>query len=233
MVTEGARKRDLGEDKILEGDVKIMTEEEREKLKSNAFAALEGKVEDQVRAKEGKKRLEELADLSGQRWEDPYEMNRKLRNAFRVGRKQREKEAGMTMALQDKMSLGIELLPEHEDDVRRAGFVEYGNADPNTAVPKTISKPLFAEAKESAAKDTKVPKKLKAEALAQKRTDDLVSEIRGNTRAAIDPFLSSKGIGKLGSKPLLSGIKRKRYTPETKEIKSSDNSVSLVDYDSD
>jgi hypothetical protein len=46
VVTEGARKRDLGEDKVEEGDIKIMTQEEREARRDNAFAALEGKVED-------------------------------------------------------------------------------------------------------------------------------------------------------------------------------------------
>jgi len=234
VVTEGARKRDLGEAKVLDGDVKIMTEEEREKVRSNAFTALEGKVEDQLRAKEGNKRLEELVDLSEQRWEDPYEMNKKLRKDFRVGRKQREREEGMKMALQDKMGLDIELLPEHEDDVRRAGFVEYGNTDSSNDLAKIVSKPLFAEAEKSTVKDIrKIPRKLKKEALAHKRTDELVSEIRGNTRAAIDPFLSSPGAGKLGPKTLLLGIKRKRSTTELDTPRVASVGASLVDYDSD
>ncbi|TKA66473.1 hypothetical protein B0A49_09843 [Cryomyces minteri] len=47
----GARKRDTGEDKVSEGDLPILTEEEREQRWNKAFAALEGKVTDLAQAK--------------------------------------------------------------------------------------------------------------------------------------------------------------------------------------
>lgn len=134
VVVEGARKRDTGEGKVEEGDIKILTEEEREELRTNAFASLEGKVEDKRRLEGAKLRLEELQSLSDQQWEDPYSLNKRLRNTFREGRKLREHEAGVTSALQDRMSLGIDLLPENADDVRRAGFVEFGEMDPERAL---------------------------------------------------------------------------------------------------
>ena len=238
VVTEGARQRDLGENKVEEGDVKILTAEERENIRNNAFASLEGKVEDKQRLEYGKKRLEELEDISEQQWEDPYLQNQRLRKSFREGRKQREKAAGVTAALQDKMSFGLELLPENEEDARRAGFVEFGLGDSDNAVTKAISKPLFA--KETATpKDTpkkrKISKRRKEEEGAKKRTADLVAEITGNTRAAMDPFLqgfgaktSSKTLA--SSKPLLAGVKRKRL--ESEEVLQSSPS-GLVDYDSD
>ncbi len=238
VVTEGARKRDQGEDKVMDGDVKIMTQEEREAMRDNAFAALEGKVEDKKRLDHAKKRLEELQDLSEQQWEDPYEQNKKLRKAFRRGRKQREKEAGVAEALQDKMSLGLDLLPEHENDVKRAAFIEFGEVDIDRAVSKAISKPLF-RTEESATKEksktTKIPRKLKAEMLAKKRTADIAAEIRGNTRAAMDPFLTSTRSSaiatKNASKLLLPGVKRKRTDPV--ELSRGTSGASLVDYDSD
>ncbi|KAM3065185.1 Protein saf4 [Clarireedia jacksonii] len=239
VVTEGARKRDTGEDKVMDGDIKIMTAEEREKLRSNAFASLEGKMEDKERLEHSKKRLEELQDLSEQ-WEDPYERNRKLRNTFREGRKIREKEAVAASALQDKMSLGLELLPEHEDDIRRASFVEFGVVDSQTQIAKAISKPLFGAETKPQELHPKNPKKLsrtkQAEQLAAKRRNDAVAEIRDNTRAAMDPFLVSdnRSTGhKSAPKPFLAGIKRKRSSPEVDVAETTTKVVGLVDYDSD
>ncbi|TAQ89362.1 hypothetical protein B7494_g2353 [Chlorociboria aeruginascens] len=234
VVTEGARKRDLGEDKVEEGDIRILTEEEREARRDNAFAALEGKVEDKKRLEHNKRRLEELQELSEQ-WEDPYERNQKLRKTFREGRKLREKEARTTEALQDKMSLGIDLLPEHEDDARRAGIIEFGEVDSEPAMARAISKPLFETEKPSAggkAKESKSSRKQKAEDLVKKKTADIVAEIRGNTRAAIDPFLAPPASSKGPTKQLLAGVKKKQPTPGIDHLKPSPW-VALVDYDSE
>ncbi|TVY56368.1 Coiled-coil domain-containing protein [Lachnellula suecica] len=231
VVTEGARKRDLGEDKVEEGDIKIMTQEEREAMRDNAFAALEGKVEDKKRLEYSKNRLEELEDHSEKHWDDPYEMNKKLRRSFREGRHLREKEAGVTEALQVKMSLGLDLLPEHADDARRAGLIEYGESNSERAVEKAISKPLFKkeEAPAKKFKNSKSGRKLKAEHLAEQRTADIVAEIRGNTRAAMDPFLPGTKI--LGKPTERFGLKRKR--PELEDAPEAAAGAALVDYDSD
>ena len=239
VVTEGARKRDLGEDKVEEGDVKILTQEEREALRDNAFAALEGKVEDKKRLEQSKQRLEELQDLSEQQWDDPYEQNKKLRKLFREGRKEREKDAAASAALQDKMSLGVDLLPEHDDDVRRAGFIEFGGIDPEKAVEKAISKPLFmtedSNEKEKSTK-SRQSKKRKAGWAAKQNTANFAAEIRGNTRAAMDPFLTGNSSSRSAStkalpKPSLLGVKKKR--PRHKESSESMSGIGLVDYDSD
>lgn len=234
VVTEGARKRDLGEDKVDEGDIKILTSEEREKLRANAFAALEGKVEDKERLEHAKVRIEELQELSSQQWGDPYERNKKLRSAFRVGRKTREKEAGVAAALQDKMSLGIEILPEHEDDARRAKFIEFRDLEQERSLAKAISKPLFSSeeepSKQESSRASKKPsKRQKAEALAKKKSADVIVEIRGNTRIAMDPFLSNAP--KAASKSLLAGVKRKRTAKQ--EAPATSSGSILVDYDSD
>ncbi len=229
VVTEGARKRDLGEEKIDEGDIKILTSEEREKLRTNAFATLEGKVEDKQRLDHAKKRIEELQDLSSQQWEDPYARNKKLRDSFREGRKLREKEAGVTAALQDKMSLGIDLLPEHENDKRRAEFIEFGGLDQERALAKAISKPLFSNEERPLTGKSPSSKKRKAEDLAKKKTADAIAEIRGNTRASMDPFLINAP--RAISKSLLAGVKRKRI--EEHEARTNTSESILVDYDSD
>lgn len=244
VVHEGARKRDTGEDTVREGDIEIETVEEREKRRGDAFATLEGKVVDKQRLEIAKDRLEELQEVQDQQWEDPYERNRKLRAQFRVGRKLREKEAGVTEALQDKMSLGLELLPENEDDVRRAGFVEFGDVDPARAVALAISKPLFPVEKPPAVnskKNKKGSRKLKAEQLAEKRRADFAAEIRGNTRAKMDPFLQDRGAARPPRIAL--GIKRKRPLEEAENIEKGGETevpeklgpavTGLVDYDSE
>jgi coiled-coil domain-containing protein 130 len=219
VVHEGARKRDTGEDKVLDGDIKILSTEEREARRSNAFASLEGKNEDKARAAETKLRIEELQDVQDKDWEDPYERNRKLRSAFRVERKEREHDAGVAGRLQDKMSLGIELLPENEDDVRRAGYIEFGGVDPMLEMSKAISKPLFAPentTKTSGSKSgegKRMAKKPKAEQLAAKRRADFAAEVRDNTRAKMDPFLMDRGATKEVLRRGL-GIKRKRDVPQ-------------------
>ncbi|ESZ95616.1 hypothetical protein SBOR_4012 [Sclerotinia borealis F-4128] len=237
VITEGARKRDTGEHKVTEGDTKILTDEEREKLRANAFASLEGKIEERERLVGSKKRLEELQDLSEQ-WEDPYETNRKLRNTFREGRKTREKEAGVASALQDKMSLGLDILPEHDEDVRRAGFIEFGSNDSLDSITKAISKPLFqsdSQPSKTEGNGKTLSRRKQAEALAAKQRSDAVAEIRGNTRAAIDPFLlnNHSNVFKSTPKLVLAGIKRKRSNLVLEDAPSKPKVAGLVDYDSD
>ncbi|EPE26628.1 hypothetical protein GLAREA_02541 [Glarea lozoyensis ATCC 20868] len=239
VVTEGARKRDLGEDKVMDGDLKIMTQEEREAMRDNAFASLEGKVEDKKRLEYAKLRLEELQELSEKQWEDPYEKNRNLRKAFRVGRKQREADAGVTATLQDKMSLGLDLLPESEADARMAKLIDFGSIDTEKHVPKSISKPLFEE--NVPPLDSNLPKgkkMLRSEQLAEQRKNAIKNEIRTNTRVALDPFLVlSNPQAKSGGKLVLSGLKRKRLesdeTPLPGALPDATSGSALVDYDSD
>jgi coiled-coil domain-containing protein 130 len=231
VVTEGARARNLGGDKVEEGDIKILTKEEREELRGNAFAALEGKNEDQERLKESKKRVEELQDLSEQHWDDPYEVNRRLRKAFREGRHIREREAGVTEALQNKMSLGLDLLPAHEDDLRRARLVDFGDFDHEKTLAKTVSKPLFSSKEKSISiksQGSKVSKRRKAENSAKKKTADAIAEIKNNTRAAMDPFLLHMP-KTTPPKLLIPGVKRKGSPIAVATTRPGP----LVDYDSD
>lgn len=233
IITEGARKRDTGEDKVLEGDVKIITEEEREHLRCNAFAALEGKVEDQKHLDASKLRLEQLEAVQDEQWDDPYEKNRKLRRTFRAERKTREAETGVTEALRDKMSLGIELLPSTEEDTIRAGLVRFGEIDAHRALAVSTSRPLFKN-NARVSKPVQRTSKLKGEELRAQRATELKREIISNTRAGLDPFLA----GSSARKPLL-GIKRKQDShdgPETVKQLNDETSAQrkgLVDYDSD
>lgn len=238
VVTEGAKKRDTGEDRVQEGEIRITTEEERARLEGDSFARLEGKVEDKQRMVSDKSRIEELYSAKERDWDDPGEANKRLRKAFRVGRKEREKNEKITEGLKDRMSLGMDLLEETEEDRKRAGFVEFGEFGGEGAVAKAKSRPLFEDTRTSDKFLAKKIKTTKAASEAEKRTESLRKELANNTRAVLDPFLS---MDKPNAQTLggMSLIKRKRKVEDRELVSKSDEPENvprppaLVEYDSD
>ncbi|KAL2044736.1 hypothetical protein N7G274_002511 [Stereocaulon virgatum] len=241
VVTQGAKKRDTGEDKVQEGDIRIKTDEERERLANDAFAALEGKVDDKRQAITDKSRIEELQRAKERDWSDPGEANRRLRKTFRVERKIRQRNGELTEKLKDRMSLGMELLEETEDDRRRAGFVQFGEFDGKNAIMKAKSKPLFPDllaTKKSLAKRTR---STKAATDADKRREKLRKELGNNTRAVLDPFLNAdKPTATIQTN--VAFLKRKRTSTEDigkipnveqSDVEAKAHTPALVDYESD
>lgn len=248
VVVEGATKRDTGTDDDAGGGA-ILTDQEREELRKNAFASLEKTIADRKQLEMAAERLDDLEDLSKRHWDDPYAQNQRLRKAFRVGRKEREKAAAATEDLKERMGLGLELLPEREEDAKRAALVDFGSRPDGDEEDKALSKPLFAstpttgsraktQQKSSsslAMKDTR----LKAEKEASRRKETFVAGVISNTRAATDPFLIQPNNDKVASSRPSLGIvkKRKRIDdksddrPETKAVMPVGGG--LVQYDSD
>lgn len=251
VVTDGAKKRDTGEDRVHDGEIRIKTDEERERLQNDAFAALEGKVEDKRQAMTDRSRLEDLLRVQDKDWDDPYAASKKLRRAFRADRKVREKNEEVTEGLKDRMSLGIHLLEETEDDRRRAALVEFGDLGGNDPVAKAEARPLFAGVRLKTVKpgNHRVKKSRKAKALeeAERRRETLRLTLSDNTRALVDPFLvGEKTWGSVsGHVQIPSGIKRKKLMSERNSSVDSkapsEPTISgvavapgaLVDYDSD
>ncbi|KAL4729044.1 Protein saf4 [Fusarium chlamydosporum] len=212
VVVSGGTKRDTGEDVPREGDAVIMTDQEREALRKNAFASLEKTIEDREQLKNATLRIDELIEASAKHWDDPYTQNQKLRKAFRAGRKERERDAAATGALQDRMSLGIDIVPGTEEDARRAALVDFGSVDDGR--DRALSKPLFkTEGNSKKFADPKNGSKLKADKEVSKRKETFVSELIGNTRAAKDPFLN-EGRSEAKGPARLPGVKRKRPAQE-------------------
>lgn len=243
VVVEGATKRDTGEDRLREGDAVIMTDQEREALRKNAFASLEKTIADREQLRESTDRIDGLLDASARQWDDPYAQNQRLRRAFRVGRKDREQQAVVTEELRDRMSLAIDLVPASEEDARRAALVDFAPLGEG-AVDKALSKPLFKDAAKKPSSSSPAPpsKMLKAEKQSSRRKENLVSEIINNTRAAKDPFLTTTTAPR--PSPRLPGVKRKRAADEVATAnerqvsmnpppKSSTAPAALVQYDSD
>ncbi|KKY29292.1 hypothetical protein UCDDA912_g10785 [Diaporthe ampelina] len=256
VVVEGGKKRDTGEGKggddslVGDGVAPIKTLREQAEEREVAFSNLEKTIEDRAALAAARERIDEIEDANAKQWDDPYTRNQMLRKTFRVGRKQREKDSAIAEDLKDRMSLGIDLLPESEEDVRWAKLVDFGTAPEGLGETgdKTLAKPLFGGDKpmvqEKKTRDNKAPTKklLKSEIAATKMRHSLVSEIVGNTRMASDPFLERRSKDSARSTAsFLPGLKRKRPSeaessppPEDKPAeKAAVTSSALVDYDSD
>jgi coiled-coil domain-containing protein 130 len=252
VVIEGAVKRDYGPEDAgaeADGDLKFLTEEEKQRRRNDAFANLEGKKEDEVTDKKNKERVEELYDHS-MVWRDPYDVNARLRKDFRETRKVLKKEEKHKEGMQDKFSIGIDIADETEADRMRAKIVEFGGSE---ATDGDVWKPLFDDT------DNKKPRKpvigtkrLKSELKAEDSRRTLQKALVGNTKAAIDPFLATNKSSK--TNPTFSILKRKRNDTQTdaqntklptktilaeegseteKPLQRTASSVALVAYDSD
>ncbi|KAF2641171.1 DUF572-domain-containing protein [Massarina eburnea CBS 473.64] len=266
VVFEGARRRDYGDgEKGVEegegGELRFLTEEEREKRRADAFAGFEGKVEEKQLVDVQRKRVEELYE-GAEVWRDPYEVNARLRKDFRVKRKAWKKEDKVKEGMQDKYSLGMDIVDETEGDRARAKFVGFGGADTSAdRLEDVVRKPMFEESGNQALMQVapRGSKKLKAEIRKENCRNVLQHTLVGNSRASIDPFLSHQATeAKTTSKMKLGLLKRKRdaepvpatNAEETTEIsttaktmpvshsESSEKDIPakpalLVDYDSD
>lgn len=249
VLASGGRKRDTGEDKdkdeslVQSGEALLTTPKEAQDQRETAFSHLEKTIEDRAALAAGARRIDELADATARDWDNPYERNAALRRAFRVGRKERERQAGVDEGIKERMGLGVDLLPETEEDARRARLVDFGVAAGGRGEEKkeemVLAKPLFesGEVSSGTTADSKPPRALKSERLASKRKTALVSEIVGNTRIARDPFLERKGRGGVPASTVLPGLKRKRDAGGQKdrspERPAGKVAAVLVDYDSD
>jgi coiled-coil domain-containing protein 130 len=147
--------------------------------------------------------------------------------------------------------LGIELLPESEEDVRRAAVVDFGLGEAGEDVEDgALAKPLFGgrPTRTGPGKDGKKRVGVtKAEREMARRKDGFVSRVIGNTRAVRDPFLNGGGRAGPEAKgpssaaaPRLPGVKRKREgneepgpssPPPPTKVPAQTGSGLMVNYD--
>ncbi|KAJ5773350.1 hypothetical protein N7457_008246 [Penicillium paradoxum] len=251
VVTEGGQKRDTGEDRELQpGEIAITPYALKDTAEKDSFSKLEGKMEDKARAKTEASRILELQERQRRDWEDPYEKSMRLRRTFRQERKGLEKAAAKREAIQDKMSLGIELLDETETDRQKAKMVEFGE-DSATVARAIRARPMFEQrvekpaqnmgSKETKSRSSRRPRK---EDLIAARKASLRNELVANTRATIDPFLVDNAGRPNAQRPSIkkrkivasstTSIPLPHETPSgTEETSNVRSAPALVDYPSD
>ena len=149
--TDGGKARDYGDpaDQIREGEggVPILTAEERERRREDAFAQLEGKVEEKQAVKDNTKRIEALYHARERDWDDPWSVNRRMRDSFRRERKIRKREEDADEALKERLGTDIKLLPESEGDSKRAKLVSFGDVETGEKDDDANKKALFTSSK--------------------------------------------------------------------------------------
>ncbi|EME49682.1 hypothetical protein DOTSEDRAFT_20104 [Dothistroma septosporum NZE10] len=186
VVTEGGKARDYGEpeDRVREGEngVPILTPEERQRRRENAFAQLEGKAEEKALAKNNAKRIEELYEARGRDWNDPWAANKRMRTSFRQDQKSWKREEEADQALKDRLGTDIDLLPATEEDSVRAKLVIFGVDSAPSNRDTADSEAMFRApvSKITKPKSAKVPKDC--------RKDVLRRQLVSNTKAALNPF---------------------------------------------
>lgn len=192
VVVEGGREREEGGKGVYveEGAEEADKERGEEKSKygeEDPFARVETKTEDKEKYLTEKERIQQLIRLRNRDWADPYEKSRKLRRTFRQERKELERKENATEALRDKMSLGIGLLEENQEDISIAGQVDFTGERIGKGDMSAMRKPLFASSSSRKPRHA-VAKSTRPDHSAERKRL-LGKEIWGNTRAAKDPFL--------------------------------------------
>ena len=186
VVVSGGKARDYGddEDKVREGEDgrPILTEREREARREDAFAALEGKVEDQIAVKETGKRIRELYSSRERDWDDPWTANKRVREGFRRERKFRKREEEATERLKERLGTEMEILPETAEDKQRAKLMSFGTAGLDDFQVESSSQ-SFLRTPVSARPRMKASSKS-----AESKRDALRRQLVGNTRASLNPF---------------------------------------------
>ncbi|CAK4033514.1 Hypothetical predicted protein [Lecanosticta acicola] len=183
VVTEGGQARDYGEaeDRVREGGngVPILTAEERERRREDAFAQLEGKVDEKAQTKDNAKRVVELYQARDRDWDDPWAANKRMRQTFRQERTELKREEDAVQAIKDRIGTGMELLPESMEDGVRAKLVTFGE-DP---LPRDASsRAMFRAPVQTVAKSRSV------EETKDSRKEALRRQLISNTRASLNPF---------------------------------------------
>lgn len=233
VVHEGGKRRDYGELRDKEGVLgEILTEEERERRRNDAFAAFEGKVEEKEKGRVEGQRVEELLEDREKHWSDTYAANQRLRRSFRAERKVRHRNERDKQAIQDRLGLAVELLDETAADRQAAKLVGFGSEPAQDMMSVVSGRPLFKEKQHRSS----------AKPLAQKMK--LQESLRGNTRAALDPFAvreQPNSVTDLKGMPRFKGAAHSRHEPQRVDTTSSVNVSdlpappvqALVAYDSD
>ncbi|RPB29564.1 DUF572-domain-containing protein [Terfezia boudieri ATCC MYA-4762] len=201
VVTEGGKKQHEGTD---EPGAVIKTKSEEEE---GVMGKLEKQAENERIKKESGTRIEELWRLQEKQWADPYEHSKKMRKIFRTERNRLQTQAANAAALQDKLSLGIDLLPETEEDAAAAKMIDFGEASAGEdAMEEKVREVLEGRALFDAARERSRDKEkerrerreererrktmTKSQIHAEDVRQSLESKLRRNTKARMDPFWS-------------------------------------------
>ncbi|KAK2583780.1 hypothetical protein KPH14_009685 [Odynerus spinipes] len=125
VIVSGARRQENRWDPKENEQIVPETKEVSHRLYDDAMYKLEHKAEDKKVAKSRDKTLESAILLNEATWKDDYSSNCALRSAFRAKKKELQKKQGLNQLLLNKSGLKIDLVDEHEDDIKTAKLLTY------------------------------------------------------------------------------------------------------------
>lgn len=189
VVVEGGRRRDLGAgDRGEDGEILVGLDAAGIE---GVLGKLEKRREGEVVVEREKERVEELKRRSERDWADPYEMNKRMRREFRVGRRQRQQDEKTGEGLKDKFGLGLDLVAPSAEDESRAKLVDFGGSSNGNSV----SRGLFEEVEQPPIKTVEKDRRKRGKNnLAAEKKAALRNNLRDNTRARTDPFWKEEDI---------------------------------------
>ncbi|CAL7950937.1 unnamed protein product [Xylocopa violacea] len=120
VIVSGARRQENRWDPKENEQVVPETKEVSCRLYDDAMYKLEHGIEDKKTAKSRDTSLESALALNDATWKDDYTSNCALRSAFRTRKKELQKKQGLDQMLLKKSGLNIDLVNEHEDDIKLA-----------------------------------------------------------------------------------------------------------------
>ena len=120
VIVSGARRQENRWDPKDNEQVVPETKEVSCRLYDDAMYKLEHGIEDKKVAKSRDSSLESAIALNEATWKDDYTSNCALRSAFRTRKRELHKRQGIDQMLLKKSGLNIDLVNEHEDDVKLA-----------------------------------------------------------------------------------------------------------------
>lgn len=187
VVVDGGKARDYGEGKDREGEDgrEILTPAERERRREDAFAALEGKVEEKEATEGNKKRIEELYQSRERDWEDPGNVNKRLRDSFRRDKKIHQREERAVESLKERIGTDMEILPEMEQDAQRAKLVAFEKA---STVPARKSGSFLRTPARTSSRTPISKSRNVSSQKSETKKDALRRQLVNSTRAAMNPF---------------------------------------------
>ncbi|XP_076644576.1 coiled-coil domain-containing protein 130 homolog [Halictus rubicundus] len=120
VIVSGARRQENRWDPKENEQIVPETKEVSCRLYDDAMYKLEHGIEDKKTAKSRDSSLESAIALNEATWKDDYTSNCELRSAFRTRKRELQKKQGIDHMLLRRNGLNIDLVNEHEDDVKLA-----------------------------------------------------------------------------------------------------------------
>ncbi|XP_015593719.1 coiled-coil domain-containing protein 130 homolog isoform X2 [Cephus cinctus] len=147
IIVSGARRQENRWDPKDNEQVVPETKEVSRRLYDDAMYKLEHCMDDTKTARSRDSALDNAIALNDTHWRDDYSSNCALRASFRARKKELQEKGTLDQQLLKNSSLNIELVSEHEDDIKLARLLMHSSQKGNKKDTRSSLKRLVSVAK--------------------------------------------------------------------------------------